>query len=336
MHRLMANTLVLAGTGGCSPAEFLGAGVTHYTKCMPAHSTHPHTGIRRRAVLTLAAGGMILPLLSACGGSGRVQLNALGQEHANPRNQGDVNEALTELEQTTNSVISLAVYNHAKDSLFIHRGDAWTYEASIVKVPIALTLLRLAAFQQRELTDYERGLIQRSISYSDNDATIEIFGIFGSLDGSAPDSLKSAESLNKTYELLGVSQTRSEGTWGNNRTWAEDQVAAIRSIVNTVEWVNATDAQFLLESMTPMDASQTWGVGGQQGGQILGEDITEIVVKNGWLQDDTGTWHVNSVGMIRTHNNTYSIAALSKGFADQQKGYHTLTEAVHIFCDKGD
>ena len=182
----------------------------------------------------------------------------------------------------------------------------------------------------RELTDDEKALIEASITYSDNNATIESYRRFGSDDGQ---SEASAESLNKTYELLGVTETRSTGTWGDNQTWAEDQVRIMRAIVDTVEWVNATDAQFLLEKMVPLGWSQTWGVGSQYGQTVLGEPVTDVSVKNGWIQEDTGEWHINSVGVVRTESTTYSIALLSKGFEGQQVGYEVASQAVQAYFD---
>lgn len=282
----------------------------------------------------LAGTGLTLALstlLVACGpAEERIQPTATGDEHTNEAHEVDINQALDQLEADYGIALSLAVYNHTTGKLFLHKGDQWAYEASIVKVPISLTLLRLAAFEERELTDDEKALVEASITYSDNNATIESYRRFGSDDGQ---SEASAESLNKTYELLGVTETRSTGTWGDNQTWAEDQVRIMRAIVDTVEWVNATDAQFLLEKMVPLDWSQTWGVGSQYGQTVLGEPVTDISVKNGWIQEDTGEWHINSVGVVRTESTTYSIALLSKGFKDQQVGYEVASQAVQAYFD---
>ncbi|MDY6052181.1 MAG: serine hydrolase [Rothia sp. (in: high G+C Gram-positive bacteria)] len=282
----------------------------------------------------LAGTGLTLALSSllvACGpAQERIQPTANGGKHTNEAQDVDINQVLSQLEAEHGITLSLAVYNHSADNLFLHRGDQWTYEASIVKVPISLTLLRLAAFEKRLLTDEEKALIEASITYSDNNATIEIYSRFGSNKG---ESTASAESLNKTYELLGLTETRTAGNWGDNQTWAEDQVCIMRAIVDTVEWVNAADAQFLLEKMVPLDWSQAWGVGSQHGQLVAGEPVTDVSVKNGWIQEDTGAWHINSVGVVRTESSTYSIALLGKGFADQQVGYEVASQAVQAYFD---
>lgn len=86
---------------------------------------------------------------------------ATGDEHTNEVHDVDSNRALDQLEAENGITLSLAVYNHTTGNLFLHKGDQWTYEASIVKVPISLTLLRLAAFEQRELPDEEMGQCHR-------------------------------------------------------------------------------------------------------------------------------------------------------------------------------
>lgn len=298
----------------------------------PSQAKVPLPATNRRQILQCIGLGLAgISMMSACGPDDeQIQPTATGGEHTNEPQDVDINVALNKLETTHGVTISLAVYNHSTNKIFLHRGDQWSYEASIVKVPISLTLLRLAAFEQRSLTEDEKALIEASITYSDNGATVEIYNRFGNGDGTLE---ASAESLNKTYELLGATQTRSAGTWGDNQTWAEDQVQIMRSIVDTVEWVNAPDAQYLLEKMVPLDWSQTWGVGALYGQTVLGAPVSDVSVKNGWIQEDTGAWHINSVGVARTESEIFSIALLSKGFADQTEGYDVASQAVQAYFD---
>lgn len=292
----------------------------------------PHS--TRRQVLTGLTLGVSALLLTSCGrGRQLTQPTASGGEHKNLRRHGDIIKALTNLEEEHGITLSLAAYDHAQQQLFLYRGDQWSYEASISKVPISLTLLRLAAFQLRELTATEKALIEASVTYSDNASTSEIFRITGTMGQDGADSAASAESLNQTYRLLGASTTRSAGTWGDNRTWAQDQVEIMKSLVDAVDWVNPADAQYLLERMVPFDASQLWGVGSQQGKTVQGEPVLEVAVKNGWIQDKAGLWNINSVGAVRTASTTYSICLLSRDFQDQETGYQVASQAVQAYFD---
>ena len=89
----------------------------------------------------LAGTGLTLALstlLVACGATEeRIQPTATGDEHTNEAHEVDINQALDQLEADYGIALSLAVYNHTTGKLFLHKGDQWAYEASIVKVPIA-------------------------------------------------------------------------------------------------------------------------------------------------------------------------------------------------------
>lgn len=296
-------------------------------------SAHLDSGLSRRALL--ASSLLATPvLLAACGDPLRQQATADGQTHTNLADNTDITEALLTLQEENSITLSLAAYDHQADDLYIFQGDTWTYEASIVKVPIALTLLRLSAFQERTLTDQEKALITASLSYSDNGSTSEIFRIFGGGEAYDPQtSLDSTTSLNKTYELLGIEKTRAAGTWGDNQTWAQDQLLIMRAIVDQIDWVQPQDAAYLLGAMQPVDYSQNWGVGVMQGQQIQGEDVTQLAVKNGWIQEDTGAWHINSVGALSAGQKNFSLALLTKGAQDQEKGYDLASQAIQTYFD---
>lgn len=289
---------------------------------------------RRKVCATVLSLAATAPMLASCGvAKERVQLTASGDQHTNTVDNADVNRSLSDLEAEHGVSISLAVYDHKEGELFLHRGDVWSYEASIVKVPIALTMLRRAVFEKRELDSTEKELVRASLSYSDNGSTTEIYRRIGA-SGATADGEASTQSLNKTYELLGAIKTRSQGTWGNNQTWAEDQVKIMRFIVEDIEWINDSDAEFVLDTMSPQDQSQTWGVGAQLNQEIQGSTVQQVAVKNGWLQDDSGAWHINSVGVVRTEDNTFSVAMLSKGFTDQNLGYEVASRAVQVYFDQ--
>ena len=59
-------------------------------------------------------------------------------------------------------------------------------EASLVKVPILLTLLRQATEEGRELTEEEEYLAALMIEYSDNDATTALYESVGGATGAVP------------------------------------------------------------------------------------------------------------------------------------------------------
>lgn len=107
----------------------------------------------------------------------------------------------------------------------------------------------------------------------------------------------------------------------------------MRFIVEDIHWINKTDAEYLLETMDPHDWSQLWGVGSQKDQTAFGKQVQQVSVKNGWIQEETGTWYVNSVGVVRTEDNTFSIALLSHGFNDVNIGYEVASKAVQAYFD---
>lgn len=85
--------------------------------------------------------------------------------------------------------------------------------------------------------------------------------------------------------------------------------------------------------MNPNDWSQLWGVGSQKGQTVFGKQVQQVSVKNGWIQDEAGTWYVNSIGVVQTEDNTFSIALLSHGFSDVNIGYEVASTAVQAYFD---
>ncbi|MCP3427161.1 class A beta-lactamase-related serine hydrolase [Rothia sp. AR01] len=299
---------------------------------------------RRRALGIGASALLTGALLAACGGRGE-QEAAPSVSGAPSDEAGDrITPALEEIAARYGAALSLAGYDHDAGVLYRFDAQEQSFEASIVKVPIALSVMRRAAEEGGRLSDLQRDLVVRSVGYSDNLATAELFrslAVQGEyLSEQGPDdpgdpalqeeeARKSSDVLNETYGLLGVEGTRAEGSWGDNETHAADQVQIVRGIVDGVDWVDAGDLDFLTSVMTPEDESQNWGVGAMIGG----EDVTDVDVKNGWIQDDSGAWHINSMGAVFRGDRSYSVAVISHGFDDQMVGQEAASEAIRAYFE---
>jgi hypothetical protein len=307
----------------------------------------------RRRALGLGASALLAGVvLSACGGRG--QEDAVPSVDAAPEDEagGEISPVLEEIAGKYGAAMSLAVFDHDAGTLYRFAPEESSFEASIVKVPIALSTMRRAAEEGGQLSDMQHDLIERSVGYSDNLATAELFRLLGVqgeyLSEQGPeepgdpameeeDARKSSDYLNETYDLLGVTGTRAEGTWGDNETRAADQVQIMRGIVEGVDWVDSEDMAFLTGVMTPEDDSQNWGVGTMIGDSVGGEAVTDVDVKNGWIQDDAGAWHINSVGVVFVNDRAYSATVISHGFDDQMVGQEAASEMVRAyFAEKFD
>ncbi|WP_104103926.1 serine hydrolase [Arthrobacter sp. 08Y14] len=213
-----------------------------------------------------------------------------------------------------NTEFSAAIYEKSS-------GRAWHYnpggsylEASLVKVPILLTLLRVATQEQRDLTLEEEYQAVMMIEYSDNDATTALYEAVGG-----------APELAQTYELLGVAQTDASEMWGVNSTGVEDQLRIARALLEGVDWIDPGLQEFAVELMENVESGQSWGI--SAGASDRG---AEIALKNGWLQDDELSWNVGSMGFVRTGDAEYAVVVLTSGNETMEDGVSVVERVARI------
>lgn len=200
-------------------------------------------------------------------------------------------------------------------------GRAWHYnpggsylEASLVKVPILLTLLREATQEQRDLTLEEEYQAVMMIEYSDNDATTALY-----------ESVGGAPALARTYALLGVENTDAAEVWGVNSTGVEDQLRIARALLEGVDWIDPGLQEFAVDLMQNVDSGQRWGI--SAGAADRG---AEIALKNGWLQDDTLSWNVGSMGIVRAEGAEYAVVVLTSGTNTMEGGVSVVERVARI------
>ncbi len=207
-------------------------------------------------------------------------------------------------------------------------GESWTFEpgteyfeASLVKVPMLLTLFREVNEQGRALTADEEYLATQMIRYSDNEATRQMYSHIGG-----------APALAATYDLIGISRT-IPGQWGVTVTNVEDQLRIMTTLADGADWLSEGLRQYLLGLMESVDPSQAWGVSAG-----AAADGATVALKNGWLPDDNLLWNVHSVGVINADSARYDIAILSSGhqtFADGVVVVEKVARLVYDFEESG-
>ncbi|MFZ3452718.1 serine hydrolase [Arthrobacter sp. 7Tela_A1] len=250
---------------------------------------------------SLLSAGMLVSAVAGCAPVPKQKEATLPQQAAAPspaaRPETPLLAELDRYNAETAVDFSVALYEH-------DTGQAWTYnpsgrylEASLVKVPILLTLLRQATEEGRELSAVERALAEEMIRRSDNAATDQLY----TLIGGAPE-------LQATYDRLGISNTPATEIWGANETTAEDQLRIATAVARGVDWIDPRLHEYavvLLESVVP---EQAWGISSG----IL-RSVAEVGLKNGWLQDDLLSWNVGSSGFILGDGAEYSLVVLTAG-----------------------
>lgn len=215
--------------------------------------------------------------------------------------------------------LSVSAFNHVTNQGFQYRPEYRGYEASIVKVSVALAVMRLQYEKNDQLTDAQKQAMKASIEQSDNDATSQLFGMLGTTN------TERADFLNGTYEKMGVTNTSSNEGWGSNETNTVDQVQIARTVYGGAEWIKPGDIEYLRQLMQAKDESQSWGVGALTETR---NDDQEILCKNGWLPDTDNLWNLNTVGVAVLDAGSFSLCAMTKGFEDQVQGEKLVSDAV--------
>lgn len=228
-------------------------------------------------------------------------------------------EALDRYAAETGAAFSVAVHDASTQQSWTYHADGQYLEASLVKVPILLTLLRQATEEGRELTLEEEELAVMMIEYSDNDATTQLYHTLGG-----------APELERTYTLLGLSHTEAAEIWGANETDAEDQLRIARAVAGGVDWIDAPLMDFAVELMANVESTQSWGISAG-----IAEPEAQIALKNGWLQDDDLSWNVGSSGFIRTAGSDYSMVILTAGTSTLDEGIGVVEGVARILNSFG-
>lgn len=234
--------------------------------------------------------------------------------------------ALDGLSEAVGAEIGLLVQDADGRTVFAHHPELSGMEASLSKVPLALTTMRLAAERDGRLSEQERALIRNSVHESGNESTSALYGALG------PTVSAMEGELNETYDLMGVSSTRSSGGWGHNLTTASDQLAVLGTVVRGADWLPEEDLAWLREQMRPSHPSQTWGVGAARADSAGTEDS---LVKNGWLPDAGGAWDTHSVGRTVTGGTAHHIAVLGSGYPTAACGQDMATAVVDLYLALG-
>ena len=194
--------------------------------------------------------------------------------------------------------VEIAVYNEktgTTSKLATHANTGFK-TASIVKVSILGNLLRQHAENGTSLSPYEDELAQAMIKNSDNDAATILLEAQGTY--AAPDTL---------FDKLGMHDSHmSTEAWGYSTTSALDQVTLLKNVFYKSDVLTAGTQAYMQRLMNEVSVDQSWGVTAGVGAD------GQIQLKNGWLDDEDGSWIINSIGHVSSDNTNYVIAVLTE------------------------
>jgi hypothetical protein len=202
----------------------------------------------------------------------------------------------------------IAVYVPSERRIYQYNAEPMFGIASVVKVPIMLTVMNRAIDEGRPLTADESALIQVMIVESDNEATTALWNAIGG----APAVQEFLESNGIRGALI---DTRD---WGDSKMSAESGARLLGKLMNG-EILDAANRALAMQLMSSVDPVQDWGA------VVAGEFEGQTGVKNGWYPEAAG-WVLGSVGYVVPDGSgpTYTVAIFTSGWLYFHEGVNSL------------
>jgi beta-lactamase class A len=188
------------------------------------------------------------------------------------------------------------------------------HSASVVKATILAALLRWHQETGRPLTSTEKYLATLMITQSDNDAASALWDELG--------HARIQHFLNlarMTETVLGPG-----GYWGLTEITARDELSQLRLLTKGNAVLSDASRGYELGLMARVIASQRWGVTAGAPRELA------VHVKNGWLPEEVGGWHINSIGAFSGHGRDYMIAVLTDGNPTMDYGVATIQAVARV------
>lgn len=174
--------------------------------------------------------------------------------------------------------------------------------ASVIKVPIAMSLIALADSQHRGLTGAESSDLAAMITQSDDNAATALWNEVG---GSSP-VLGMMRQLGATNTAPDPSNPQA---WGLTLSTSHDLATVLAQLAQGA-FAGANTIVNLMHQVTP---SQAWGIGAA---------IPSAAIKNGWFPDP-GDWRVNCLGIVA--GTRYALAVTTQYPIGLGQGYGEAT-----------
>jgi Beta-lactamase enzyme family len=180
--------------------------------------------------------------------------------------------------------------------------DTPTRTASIIKVPIAMTLVSMANAQNRSLTPSELSLLHLMITQSDNNAATSLWNEVGG-----------SSAVLGRMDSLGATETFPDPSLAWGFTWSTSRDFAIVLARLALGVLGPSGTNLILGQMHQVIPSQAWGIGAA---------IPGAAIKNGWFPDPTD-WRVNCLGIAA--GTRYALAVMTQYPIGFGQGYGEAT-----------
>ena len=188
------------------------------------------------------------------------------------------------------------------------------HSASVVKATILAALLRWHQETGRPLTANEKSLATLMITQSDNDAASALWAELGHA------RIQHFLNLTRMTEtILGPG-----GYWGLTEITSHDEGTLLRFLTQSNPVLTDYSRGYQLGLMARVIPSQRWGT---PAGAPSG---VSVHVKNGWLPESIGGWHINSIGAFTGHGRDYMMAVLTDDNPTMAYGVATIEAVARV------
>ena len=224
----------------------------------------------------------------------------------------ELSEDAAEYAASLHAPVGIAVVIPGESTVYTANGDELFHMASVVKVPIMLTVMNSAIQEDRALTDYEIRLMESMITLSDNDAATALWHDVGG-------AVAVETFLNSAG--AGAIEMNSDH-WGASFASAQEVASLLARLIGG-EILEEASRALAMDLMSGVDPFQRWGI---TSGLDEREPVEATVgVKNGWYPAYDGWW-VNSVGFVLPSDDrpAYTIAILSDQWLTLDFGVQTI------------
>ena len=197
---------------------------------------------------------------------------------------------ITSYLQGRSGEITAALYNVTTGETYTYHPGVAQATASMVKIDILAALLYKTQNQHRSLTPQESKAVTAMIEASDNDAASSLFDEVGQMPGLA--------SFNST---IGMSETVGNWGWGLTKTTPVDQLSLLKTIVLPNSVLAPSSQSYEQNLMEHVYDNERFGVA--QGPP----SSARVGLKNGWYNEPTTGWQINSAGYVQLGSTFYFL-----------------------------
>jgi hypothetical protein len=214
----------------------------------------------------------------------------------------------------------VAVVVPDRRAIYTSNGRRLFHLASVAKVVILLTLLDQAVDEGRELTDYERAMLEPMITLSWNDGATELWGYVG------------GDTAIRAY-LDSIDMTEivpdPDGAWGAS----EGSAPAVARLLTKLVMGEILDPprRALALDLLGQVAAESMDEGVLAGLPTALPPGTRVGLKDGWYPAEDGWW-INSAGFVTSDakHPTYALALLTSQQPDMEYAFTTVESTARL------